>query len=255
MVLDLDSNGVFERYAEIYELIYGEKDSLAETQWVLRRLESAGLKKSSAVLELGAGTGRHAGLIADSGHAVVASEPSSLMLARAQRHKRVQYVHSASDTLRLQETFDAVLALFHVLSYHTSAPSINAFFATASQHLNPGGLLGFDVWFSPAVHALEPEVRVLERANDQLAITRIANPEEDLEQSIVNVMYEFSVRERETGMEYSFRESHRMRHFTSTEIASLATAHGFEILEQVEFLTGNRPSRNTWGVWFTLRKS
>ena len=59
--------------------------------------------------------------------------------------------------LRLAGTFDAVIALFHVVSYQTTEHDLRATFATAARHLNPGGVLLFDVWHGPAVLAQQPE--------------------------------------------------------------------------------------------------
>jgi hypothetical protein len=38
------------------------------------------------------------------------------------------------------------------------------------------------------------------------------------------------------------------------EIALLAEAHGLEIADSQEFMSGAEPSRDTWGVWFVARK-
>jgi len=45
-----------------------------------------------------------------------------------------------------------------------------------------------------------------------------------------------------------------MRHFTETEIQMFGGQHGFELVESSEFMTDAEPGRNTWGVWFVLRK-
>jgi hypothetical protein len=46
-----------------------------------------------------------------------------------------------------------------------------------------------------------------------------------------------------------------MRHFSIPEIHMLASFTGFELLKAEEFLSGNEPSENTWGVNFILRKN
>ena len=245
---------VFQESAAVYDLLYGEKDTLAEAQWIATTLEGHGCPPAGRLLEFGSGTGRHARILADRGYHVTGVEPSSDMLERAEPHPRVTYLHGDTASTSLEEKFEAVLALFHVMSYHTSLPELHAFYDTAFRHLDSGGLFVFDVWFTPAVHSFVPEARVLEKANSHISVTRTATPIEDIAQSLVTVTYDYTVEDLATGATSTFTESHPMRHFTQTEIELLAKQHGFELVESREFMSSAKPSRNTWGVWFTLRK-
>ena len=58
--------------------------------------------------------------------------------------------------IRLNQRFDVVIALFHVISYQTTNDDVTAAFQTARQHLNPGGIFIFDVWYGPAVLTERP---------------------------------------------------------------------------------------------------
>jgi hypothetical protein len=45
-----------------------------------------------------------------------------------------------------------------------------------------------------------------------------------------------------------------MRYLFPTEIVLLADRAGFEVERSEEFLTGQKPSENTWGVAYLVRK-
>ena len=245
---------MFDKSAEIYDLIYDDKDTSTETLWIATTLERHGCKPGGTLLEFGSGTGRHARLLADRGYKVTGVEPSAEMLERATPHHGVTFIPGDTSSTTLHKKFDAVLALFHVMSYHTELSLVHQFFSTASDHLDAGGLFAFDVWYSPAVHSLEPETRVLEKANSRMSIVRKATPSEEISQSLVTVSYLYEVNDLLTGERTNFTESHPMRHFSQTEIELLSAEHGFELLESCEFMSDAKPSRETWGVWFTLRK-
>ena len=245
---------VFQESASVYDLLYSEKDSLSEATWVAEILSSHSLKPGGKLLEFGSGTGRHARLLAEKGYFVTGVEPSVDMLQRAGHHPRASFLRGDTASTRLTQKFDAVLALFHVMSYHTSDHELHSFFKTASLHLRRGGLFGFDVWYSPAVSFLVPESRTLTKENAQLRVTREATPTEDIAHSLVDVHYTYAVELLSSGELTQFQETHSMRHFTQSEIQLLADLHGFTIADSREFLTNRRPSRDTWGVWFTLRK-
>lgn len=245
---------VFHESAAVYDLLYGEKDTVAEAEWIAATLESHGCKPDGRLLEFGSGTGRHARVLADRSYQVTGVEPSAEMLERADTHPKVTFLQGDTASTNLPEKFDAVLALFHVMSYHTELSDLHAFFDTASRHLEAGGLFAFDVWYSPAVHSLVPEPRTVQRANGEISVSRIATPTEDIPRSVVTVSYDYAVENLITGSSSRFTESHAMRHFTEGEIQLLADSHGFTIVSAREFMSDREPSRETWGVWFILQK-
>ena len=51
------------------------------------------------------------------------------------------------------------------------------------------------------------------------------------------------------------KEIHKMRYFSLPELNFIANKTGFEVLNAEEFLTGLRPSYDTWGVCIILRKN
>lgn len=249
-----DSAQTFDQSARVYDLLYGDKDTEGEVRWLSHRLFAHGIASDAKVLELGAGTGRHARGLADLGFSVTAVDPSDQMLESALPHERVTFLQGNGQDFRADSSFDAVLALFHVVSYQTTLSAVSAFFETASHHLRSGGLFGFDTWYSPAVNHMTPESRSLVKENESLRVTREATPTEDVMNSRVDVHYRYTVHDLTSNSEQTFDEVHAMRHFSYGEIQMLGAAHGFTIADAREFMTDSEPGRNTWGVWFELEK-
>jgi SAM-dependent methyltransferase len=245
----------FDRYASIYDLVYAEKDTAAEVDFILRQVNNYLTTGSYRILELGAGTGRHARLLIERGHQVIGIESSPEMVRLASRAPGFKPIQGDARNIRLGRTFDVVLALFHVLNYQTSEVDIVDFFRTAHVHLETGALFGFDTWFSPAVHYSKPAERSLFRENNSVSMVRKASPTENLAESKVTIRYDFAVTDKVSGRQESFSEEHVLRHFSVTDIRRYAEQVGFEVLTATEFLTENPPSRETWGVWFILRKA
>lgn len=248
-------DGVFDISASVFDLLYADKDTISEVQWIRGALRLDEASVSSSLLELGAGTGRHARAFADLGFSVTAVEPSAEMLRHAKNHDGVEFLQGDGRSIQLGKKFDAVLALFHVMSYQTSLTDVSNFFETASRHLNTGGVFGFDVWFSPAVLSLRPEERSLTKENEAIRVTRTAVPLEDVQHSRVDVRYTYTVEDLGAGTVRTFEEVHAMRHFTITEIQLFSEPHGFRMVDAREFMSERTPGRETWGVWFTLQKS
>lgn len=165
------------------------------------------------------------------------------------------YVCDVGDILEYEPTkkYDACIALFHVISYVNSNLDLLRLFHKTRGALNPGGLFVFDVWFTPAVRHQVPESRVKTVENDEIEVTRYAEPSIDYLHNVVTVNYEIHVKRKKDGHTVQFEESHPMRHFDIPEINLLAEKTGFAVLKAEEFLTAKEPSVDTWGVNFILQ--
>ena len=253
----------FGAYSQYYDLLYADKNYVGEANYIRSLLNQFG-DQPSTVLELGTGTGRHAELLAESGLHVDGVEVSNTMLAAAsERSRRAAerklagsfQVHAGdARSFRIDKMFDAVVSLFHVVSYQTSNADVRAMFETVSSHLRPDGLFIFDVWFGPAVVTTRPEVRVKRMENDACSLIRIAEPTLDLNRNRVDVGYTMLVTNKANGEASQFTENHPMRYFFPLELDMVANQSGLEIVDSEEWLTGAEPSSDTWGVVFVAKK-
>jgi SAM-dependent methyltransferase len=133
----------FQQYSAFYDLLYQDKDYAAEAEYVARTIRAI-LPAARRILELGSGTGRHGRLLAGMGFEVHGIERSPEMVAVAQRVSRPassdlpgSFTCDVSDlcTAALGRTFDAVISLFHVISYQTTNQALQAAFQVAADHL------------------------------------------------------------------------------------------------------------------------
>lgn len=211
---------------------------------------------AAEVLELGSGTGKHAALLCRKGMRVTGIERSREMAAISNQRSAVGFHAVVADIagFQLQQKFDAAISLFHVIGYLNDNRSLISCFKLVNEHLNPGGVFIFDVWYSPAVYFQRPETRIKRMGDDKVKVIRLAEPVVHYNENVVDVNFEIIVQNKETGATETFREKHPMRHFSIPEIDLLARLTGFELLKAEEFLTGAPPDENTWGVCFVLKK-
>lgn len=241
-----NSPAVFANYARYYDLLYRDKDYAAEAEYVtglIRKFHPS----ARSILELGSGTGIHASLLAEKGFTVHGIERSPEMLARSQTltenrdvvHDRLTFTAGDIREVRLNKRFDVVIALFHVISYQTSNDDVTAAFETARQHLNPGGIFIFDVWYGPAVLTERPAVRIKRMADGQTEITRLAEPVLHPNENRVDVNYHVFVRNLTPPQAVAeLKETHAMRYFFKPEIDRIAAHAGFLRPHVEEWLTG-----------------
>jgi SAM-dependent methyltransferase len=261
------SSTVFSEYARYYDLLYKDKNYVGESEYI-HGLIHRSCPDAKTILELGSGTGKHALLLAQKGYRVQGVERSAEMLVQARALSQAQrsqltaaqhtppvFVEGDIRSVRVAQTFDVALSLFHVISYQTTNADLQQAFETARHHVKPGGLFIFDVWYGPTVLTDRPAVRVKHMADDQIEVTRIAEPVLHPNQNVVDVHYHVFIRNKATGTVNETHEKHAMRYLFTPEITLLLDQSGFSLLHQEEWLTARPPGCDTWGVCFVARRA
>ncbi len=253
-----NSSAVFADYARYYDLLYRDKDYEGEVNYLeglLRRF----LPEAKTVLELGSGTGIHAMHLVKRGYDVTGVEISPTMIKIASSKLKNKppsnplFIEGDIRNIRLNQTYDAVIALFHVISYQTTNADVMAAFETARKHLTPGGIFIFDIWYGPAVLTERPEVRIKRMGDDHVEITRLAEPVLHPNENLVDVNYHVFVRDLCAHSVNEFNEKHIMRYFFKPEIDLWAAVSDFTVETAEEWLTAKPFSPTTWSVCFVLR--
>jgi SAM-dependent methyltransferase len=245
---------VFGDYSKYYNLLYADKDYRGEADY-LHGLIQAAHPTAKKILDLGCGTGRHDELLVEKGYSVFGVDLSEQMIqvAQAIERKNLQFAQGDVRTIRLSQSFDAVVSLFHVMSYQISNSDIDALFQTAKAHLSAGGLFVFDCWYGPAVLHERPVLRVKRLESVELKVTRIAEPVMHPNLNVVEVNYELFLEEKLSGGLKRMREVHPMRYLFMPEIMLFAERHGFEILLSEAWISKEELGEKTWSACFVLR--
>ena len=252
---------VFEAYARYYDLLYRDKQYANEAEYV-RRLIASHVAQPRVIVELGCGTGAHAEHLAADGFELHGIDMSEWMLDRALARRaslpddvkaRLHFSRGDVRSACLNVNADAVISLFHVVSYQSENEDLQETFNTARRHLRSGGVFLFDVWYGPAVLTDRPAVRVKELEDDEVKITRTAEPSLDPQRNLVDVRYRIVARDKRSDRCSETIETHRMRYLFSPEVSLLAEQAGLRLVDAHEWMTGRTPGFDTWSVCFVCK--
>lgn len=250
----------FGDYGLYYNLLYADKNYAAETAFIVQCLTRNGALPPR-LLDLGCGTGRHACEMAQHGIAVTGVDMSPTMLNMGREELRQtqlptlpKLVQGDARTVRLEQHFDAITSLFHVMSYQNTEEDALAVLATAWEHLAPGGVFLFDFWYGPGVLKERPEARVKVMENDTAQVTRTATPTLYLGSNLVNVHYHISLHDKSTGQNSQFEEDHLMRYWFLPELSWLSRQAGFQVLRHGGWMHDAPAGDDDWGAWMLLEK-
>ena len=243
-------------YAQYYDLLYKDKDYQQESNYIHYLIQKY-YGNAQSILELGCGTGKHAQLLATKGYDILGVDSSEHMINIAKKSQSgnkcsIRFLTGDIRELYLNEKFDVVLSLFHVMSYQITNSDIEKAFATATRHLKPNGMFIFDFWYGPAVLTEKPETRVKRIQNNELKVTRIAESILDVNRNIVDVNYEIFLKKAEEV--HTMKELHKMRYFFMPEVEKLLIEQQLLLEHAFIFLTEQKPTVNSWNVCVVARK-
>jgi SAM-dependent methyltransferase len=253
---------IFDRYAEFYDLAYQDKDYEAESKFVDGLIRQY-TPNARSILDLGCGTGRHTVKFAEMGYAAVGMDLSTPMIRIARERQnelagevanRLRFVQGDIRSTRLQHEYDAVVSLFHVLSYQTTDNDVKMALETITHHLSPQGICLFDFWYGPAILTSPPSLRLKRFKNNSINVVRVSEPTLHPNENIVDVDYVFFVWDR-GGKAEEFHECHLMRYFFIPELRKFINAAGLDILACGEWLTPNPPSLRSWSVYAVAKRA
>lgn len=243
-------------YAQYYDLLYKDKDYEGEVNYIDKLIKD-NTSNCKTILDMGCGTGKHAVLLSEKNYLVDGVDLSKEMLAIAEtrrhgREDKLQFHHAKIQDINLNKKFDAVISLFHVMSYQNTNNDLIESFKSAKEHLIKGGVFIFDFWYGPAVLTDLPSVRVKRLENEKIKITRIAEPTLHHQYSVVDVAYDIFIEEKSTKQLIQKQELHKMRYFFDAELELICTQLGLVVKNKYEWMRDKSPSINSWSVVWVI---
>ena len=250
----------FQKYAQYYDLLYQDKDYKSEAEYVVSLINKFH-PKAQKILEFGSGTGVHGRIFSDLGFTVSGIEKSHAMMEFGNQNAKLSNekgqftcVYGDCTETFINDDFDSVVSLFHVLNYQITDEKVGAMFKNAHRQISQGGIFIFDFWFAPAVWYQRPKLRIKKIENEKFRITRIAEPVCYEDANLVDINYITYIENLLDNSIRKIEESHKIRAFSLNEINEFSRATGFEVLTSEEWMTKANPSKETWGVCTVLRR-
>ena len=244
----------FDDYAQYYDLLYQDKNYIEEVEYIEKHIKNNS-SEAKSILELGCGTGAHAEYLATMGYMVHGVDMSEPMLVQAESRKekltsdiaeRLTFSYGDIRTVNINTKYDVVVSLFHVMSYQTSNDDLTAVFQTASKHLKPGGIFLFDFWYGPAVLIQKPETRIKRLENNEIKVTRLAEPVMHVNKNVVDVNYDVFIEQKETGHITQIQEKHEMRYIFLPELMRFLDNKSWLKFNSFSWLSGDELCENSW---------
>lgn len=224
---------MFTKTAQYYDLIYYDKDYKTEVDKLLDLIREHGPLPGDRLLDVACGTGHHIHYLKEHFTVEGLDISSELLEIARQRNPEVTFHEGDMIDFTLGRKFDLITCLFSSIGYVRTLDNLVRALETMAKHLEPGGLLLVEPWFTPdqwmpdTVHALfidEPELKIA-RVNTSLVKGHL---------SYFDLHYLIGTPQKTEH----FVESHELGLFEQEEMESAFSHAGLQVTLHEEGLIG-----------------
>jgi ubiquinone/menaquinone biosynthesis C-methylase UbiE len=229
-------------HARLYDQLYADKPYADEARFV-HELAGAG---GGRLLDVAAGTGRHARAFADLGYDVTATDLNDELLdvGRTAAGDRVRFVQADMTDLDVDGgPFDLVTCLFDSIGYAQEDGRVVAALRSLVRHVAPRGAIVVEFLHAPAiVRSADPRRERTVTLADGREATRTSEMTLDVERMLMHVRYELAL----DGEEHDEEQVNRV--FTVPEMRLLAQAAGLDVRSFVPAYADGEIDRDTFHI-------
>jgi len=242
-----------EKYAELYDFFYANKDYASEVSFVESRLNHFGQYLPCRILDFGAGTGNHSLELASRGYEVTAVEIANSMRTRFEKKAFNQELKiDIRNRMPSDQSFDVIASMFAVMNYLDGTAELLETLSSFRTNLKSRGLLALDMWNGAAAPTLLEKHREKVFETPQGTWNRISDVETDWVQQRVTVNYRL---EKLPDQQVDAQETHRLSYYTPREMSQLLLQSGFKLLEVLPSFETRQPTLKDFNLLFIARRA
>ncbi len=237
-----------KNYSRYYNLFYKDKNYKREYEYINEIIIKYCKNECKTVLDIGCGTGKHLKYFKEEGYEVSGIDLSESMISEAKKHlsQKNDLICCKASDFDLHKKYDVIISLFHVMSYQTKNQEIEKVFKNVYKHLKKGGIFIFDFWYGPAVLTDPPVLKIKRFEDEEIEITRIAEPTVYPNKNIVDVNLEVLIMDKKTKILKKINEKHNMRYLFLPEINMYSVNTGLKVINAFEWMKYCELSLKSW---------
>ena len=224
---------MFDQTAELYDTIYSFKNYKQETEQIKTIIHSSA-PASKSILDVGCGTSEH--------HKYLKAEYDidgidlnrTFIKISHEKNPNGNYVQADMRKFELNKTYDLVMCLFSSIGYLRSVDEIVSALVCFKNHLNPGGLILVEPWFTKESWT-NGKTHMITTEKDGVKICRMNRSASEGDFSIVHFHYLVGSDDQDVK---HLEERHELRMTSNVEMISAFERAGLKVHFEEKGLIG-----------------
>jgi len=233
MLLLGDNMGIYEKFAEYYDMIYGRKEYQKESDVIERIIAKSCTRRPTNILDIGCGTGSHAIALSKRGFNVTGIDFSPRMIEKAKKNAAAQkskarFVVQDMRKIKLHKRFDCAICMFGGFGYILTYDGLASLFKGLRQHLVEKGLFIYEFWNIGGIKP-SPYQTWLRTREKKVTLYRLSESSFQPSTNTLRIDMHFIVL-HDAKLVESFDETHTLRCYTLPEMNHYLVNNGFKLI-------------------------
>lgn len=226
---------MFSQSANYYDELYDAlgKDYPKEVKKVEGFIKKYIQTKGKKLLDVGCGTGHHAGLLSKRYHVTGLDLDENILSVARKKYPNIPFHQGNMIDFKLNTRYDIIISLFSSIGYVQNKVNLNKTIKNLADHLHSRGVMLIEPWFSPdewnpgrvfTLHVNKPELK----------ITRMSYSSQKRALSILEFQYLIGTKK---GLEHRV-ETHTLGLFYKKDYLSAFQKAGLRVIHDPKGLDG-----------------
>ncbi|TFF94031.1 MAG: class I SAM-dependent methyltransferase [Promethearchaeota archaeon] len=179
---------MYEKFAEIYDLIYQFKDYKSEVAKLKKIIKDNKKSEGNDLLDIACGTAEHLKYLKKDYNCVGVDINENMLTIAKEKLPDVTFIKSNMLDLNLNKTFDIIICLFSSIGYLRTYKNLKKAIQLFNDHLKKGGIIVIEPWFTRSVFR-EGSPGMTTYEDDTIKIARLNDSKVKENLSIMNMHY------------------------------------------------------------------
>ncbi len=256
--MSTDKNQQYDVFADVYEVLFDDTLYLEWFKYAVATMKSYDkfLTEEDQWLDLGAGAGQFAILMAQAGYPMMGLDLSEKMVAAAQINAKaagqaIDFWVDDMTTFELQESAAVISCFCDTFNYLKDANAVEATFTHIYQQLKADGVFMFDVHSLYKMNEAYPESSFVVEWDD--AVFTWSSDQYRGANTIDHTINVF-MKNADDNQYQRFEELHYEQTLAIEEYVAILTSIGFKDIRVTADYTPNAPTETSERIFFAARK-
>ena len=184
----MKEGALYREIAQYYDLLYHKKNYKDEVMKINDLIKKYKPNDGNKLLDIGCGTGNHISHLKEHYHCKGVDISENIINVAREKNDDIEFFIDDMTTFHFDHNFDIIISMFGTLGYCKSLKNLLITLNNLYNHLETGGLLIFEPWFSKS-NFIDGMIFLTTYDGDEIKIARVSTSKKVKDISRIQMEY------------------------------------------------------------------